>query len=509
MSRKRRDRSATPPRRRPPPQQSSSSEDSGSNAEEEDSPRAATAQMPPQNPQSHLLAAAANNAEEESGLDTDAQAFQMRSVRRSRAKPVAPAPHLESNADEEEDGGSESDPEVQEPDPVPVPKKGKATKKSKTVALDKKRPAEEPARSSKSKKAKAEAGKVAPEATASEKGKKKVNAKMEKATPVPTPSREKLGRKAKKSEHPPSSSGKSLAHRPWSKGDSIMILEALAAHGKSNATAMKTEDLLKVVRDHLERNDCSHGDMYDKVRSLKKRYYRIVSTGNLPSEEDDLRMYNLSEEVWGEKAMAAMAAAAAAAAAAASQKDSCLTKSSNEKVDGNSKRETVKEVANENTDTQKGCEEDQAVEVETGRNVKSKQSKEGNAPAIQNDDTLANGKGEKTGKEASTGNQNGGTGTEEDTHEEDAEKEAGVQGTHKSFDELQNLYPNLAGCVERIKAEHSWGETLTMAFGFIDDEQANALESKIKAQRVAEAKTQIEYWDIKQELLSMLIDLMD
>ncbi|GJN05360.1 hypothetical protein PR202_ga22981 [Eleusine coracana subsp. coracana] len=160
-------------------------------------------------------------------------------------------------------------------------------------------------------------------------------------------------------------------------------------------------------------------------------------------------------------------------------------------------------------ETEKGSEKDQAVEEETERNVKSKLSKEGNATATQNDDTLANGNGEKTDKEASTGNQNGGTGTEEDTHEEDAEKEAGVQGTHRSFDELQNLYPCLAGCVERIKAQHSCGETLAMAFGFIGDEEASALESKIIAHRVAEARTQIDSWDIKKELLSMLIGLDD
>ncbi|GJN05216.1 hypothetical protein PR202_ga22826 [Eleusine coracana subsp. coracana] len=77
--------------------------------------------------------------------------------------------------------------------------------------------------------------------------------------------------------------------------------------------------------------------------------------------------------------------------------EDCNIEASKEKVDGNSKRETVKEVANQNTDTQKGSEKDQAVEVETDRNVKSKLTMEGNATATatRNEDTLVNGKGRR------------------------------------------------------------------------------------------------------------------
>lgn len=83
---------------------------------------------------------------------------------------------------------------------------------------------------------------------------------------------------------------------------------------------------------------------------------------------------------------------------------------------GISKGGTVKEIANQNPDTQKGSKKDQAVEVATDRNVKSKLSKEGTSTATPNGDALAND------EEASSGNQNGGT--EEETHANDAEREA-------------------------------------------------------------------------------------
>ncbi|GJN11965.1 hypothetical protein PR202_ga30205 [Eleusine coracana subsp. coracana] len=215
-------------------------------------------------------------------------------------------------------------------------------------------------------------------------------------------------------------------------------------------------------------------------------------------------MYHLSDEIWGEKAKEAIAAAA-------SQKDSSLTKSkrgqaTKEKVDGNSKGETVKEATNQNIDTQRGNEKDQSVVVETVRNVKRKLSREDTATATHNGDTLVNGKGGKTENDASTGNQNGGVGTTEETDEEDAEREViNVRGTPRSFDELQNLYPGLAECVERIKAQHQCGETLRTAFGFIDDEMANALESNIKEQRIVKAKIQIDQWDIKMEVLGKAV----
>jgi hypothetical protein len=63
------------------------------------------------------------------------------------------------------------------------------------------------------------------------------------------------------------------------------------------------------------------------------------------------------------------------------------------------------------------------------------------------------------------------------------QKRASLQGTYRSFDQLQKLYPNIALWVERAEVRHPCGETLKRAFGFIGDEKANVMESKIKLLR--------------------------
>lgn len=93
----------------------------------------------------------------------------------------------------------------------------------------------------------------------------------------------------------------------------------------------------------------------------------------------------------------------------------------------------MKAVAIQNRDTQKG----------SNRNVKSMLSKEG--AATQNADALVIDKGEGTNREALTGNENGGTGTERENHGDGAEIEASIQVAHRSFDEMKNMYPRLAG----------------------------------------------------------------
>jgi hypothetical protein len=517
----------------PPPPQESSAESGSDTEEEEVPPRAAASHNPPQNPQLQSLAAAVDGADssENSDSDGDAQAFQMLPVPRLAANPAALAPQPGSDADEGEEDG-ESEPEV----PEPVQKKAAATKKSKTAEPeDKKRPAPEPAPSGRAKKAKkrpaprpAPSGKASPEAT-------------------PAVNRKKPGGKGDKSrlDSPPPSSKSDKpvrAHRTWSKEDSIKILEALAAHVNTEGAVPKTDVLLAAVRDHLDRNDCSHSDLYERVCRLKERYEKAVSTGVMPSGEDELQMYNLSDTIWGGKAKEAITAGA-------SKNGSTMTKSkkghaNREKIDGNSKGGTQMEVADQNGDTQKGGKKGQDVNGEADRDVKgklskvdtttgtpSKTKKQGNGKeelgksaksgttketattATQDSDALMKRKRGKMNinhvpKEASTGRQNGGTQTEE-THQEETEIEATVQGTHRSSDELHNIYPNLAWCVDRIEAQHPCGESLKRAFQFIHDEKADALESKIKTQRISEVKVQIRRADVEREILNLLISLVD
>jgi hypothetical protein len=94
------------------------------------------------------------------------------------------------------------------------------------------------------------------------------------------------------------------------------------------------------------------------------------------------------------------------------------------------------------------------------------------------------------------------------THEEKMGTDPNVN-MRKGFDELQNLYPNLASYVESIHTQHPCGETLKRAFELIADEKACALESKIKKQRVAEMKMEIRRADTKKEVANMFIGLLD
>jgi hypothetical protein len=151
-----------------------------------------------------------------------------------------------------------------------------------------------------------------------------------------------------------------------------------------------------------------------------------------------------------------------------------------------------------------------------GKDAKSGTSKE---TATQNGGSLTKRKRGEMGmdkididlmpKNVSNGSPNDDTRTEEETHEEETEKKGLVYKTHRSFDELQKLYPNLAWCVERIEAQHSCGETLKRAFGFIGDEKANSLESKIRSQRLSGVKEQIHDADLKKVVLNRVIGLVN
>ncbi|KAK3120015.1 hypothetical protein QOZ80_9AG0679500 [Eleusine coracana subsp. coracana] len=538
MARKRPGSSPPPP---PPPQESSGS-GSDEEEEEEEPPRVAATQKPPQNPQPRTPAAAADGIdseeeeeeEEESDSEPDAQDFQMRPVSSLPAEPAAAAPQPES--DDDDDESSESEPEA----PEPVQKKAAATNKAKTAEpKKKKRPAPEPAPSGRAKKAKAEVGKAISQTTPAGKG-KKAKAEPEKAAPVQTRSAKAKNPGGKPGIDPTLSSKlgtSSRTPRTWSKEDLMKILEAMETHVKSHGVPPKTDVLYAAVGDRLERKNCTPSDLYEKVRSLKRRHEKTVSTGVVPSGEDELRMYNLSEAIWRENATEATAAAAAQNDSATKSKKG---QSKKDKMDGNSKSGTLKEVANQNADTQKGSKKGHAMEVSklskehttTGTPSKSKQqgnrkeellrdAKSGalKETATQNGNALIERKrGEmdkdKMGvdvmpKDVSTRSQNGGTRAEEETHEEEVEIGASVQGMHRSFDELQNLYPNLAWFVERIGAQHPCGKTMMRASGFIDDEKANALETKIKSLRVSEVKANNAQADLNKATVTLLLGLAD
>ncbi|WVZ76809.1 hypothetical protein U9M48_024740 [Paspalum notatum var. saurae] len=507
----------------------------------------------------------------DSDSDTDAQAFQLRQVPQSPTKLPHPAqPQSDSDADEEEEEG-ESEPEI--PEPVtqaagkpkaeqerkrPAPDPSPTTGKAKKAKAGTEKVAATPP--SKSKKGKAEPEKAVPEATLAGKAKKGKTEPEKVAPEAPPPGKgKKAATKLEKLpalDHSPADSKSDKpgrAARLWGKGDEMKILEALAAHVKSQGVMPKFDFLLTTIRDRLDRKNCTYTDIYEKVRRLKERYEKVVATGIVPSKEDELQMYNISEAIWGEKAKGAIAAAT-------SQKDGGVTKSkkgqaTKEKLDGNSVGAVHKEAAsnavNQNGDSKKGSKKGQAIKEKTDRDVKSRISKEATTAATpskskkqgnhseeldkdlkdgklkeatiigsQNDSDLAKskrGKADKgkmdidtdscTPKEATT-NQNGGTqiiSKEVETQDEESERDDNVQGMRRGFDELQGLYSNLALYVEEIEAHHPCGETLKRLFEFIGDDKAQALESKIKKYRVAETKVQIRRGDIQKEVLNLLL----
>jgi len=227
-------------------------------------------------------------------------------------------------------------------------------------------------------------------------------------------------------------------------------------------------------------------------------------------------MYNLSEAIWGEKAREA-------AAAVTSQKGGAVTKgkkeqTNKEKMNGNAMGGAAKEIApstaNQTGDSQKASKKGQdrlSEEVTTTASlIKSKKQETRNEELDKDGGNLAKGKKGKTDKgkmdrdtdnlipkETINANQNGGT------HDDETEGDANVQGVRRDFDELQKLYSNLAVYVEEIEAHHPCGVRLKRAFESIADEKAEGLESKIKKQRLAEAKAQLRQGDIRRFLVCL------
>ena len=200
----------------------------------------------------------------------------------------------------------EGDSSESEPEPEPVKKE--SAKKAKAEAK-KKRAAPEPAPSGKAKKAKPEksSSAAAPEpAPSSGKSKKAAKAEAAKAAAAePAPSTGKVSKYNLAPEPSPSSkSGKALSR--WTTDDEVKILEVLVAHFKSHGTQLKVEGIIAAVGDSLERKSIKYSDMYEKVRRLTQRYEatakKVEHGGDLPAKEDDLRMYQLSSEIWGKNA---------------------------------------------------------------------------------------------------------------------------------------------------------------------------------------------------------------
>ncbi|CAM0872591.1 unnamed protein product [Alopecurus aequalis] len=465
--------SPSPPPPTPPREESSSEE------EEEAEANPAT-QKAPQNPKSTDAADADSSdggEDESSDSETDANAFQMREVAPSTGKP----------AESDEEDGSSSD------SPEPIQKK--AASKPKAEAGKKRQAAESSPSGGKAKKAKADVEKAAPlsgkvpsELNASSKGKKQ----RETAGPDRLPSKP--------------------AVRRWTAEDEIKILEAFLSHIKANGTHPSAVELIAAVGVNLTRKNCTKTEIYEKVRALKHRHEKTVSTGVLPATDDDLRKFNISEAIWGDSAKEV-------AAVTTSQNDGASSKSktgkiNKEKADDQSKGGAAKEPAT--TDTPRKSKK-RGNHEELEGDAKADITKETTNTATQNGGTLVRSKSGKPDKEKKNGDAESLEPKEADdtlskngeSQEEKMDTDPNVKNMRKGFDELQNLYPNLTSYVESIQAQHPCGETLKRAFELITDDKACALEAKIKKQRVAEMKTEIRRADTKKDVTNLIIGLMD
>ncbi|KAK1663632.1 hypothetical protein QYE76_051791 [Lolium multiflorum] len=454
--------SPSPPPPTPPREESSSDEDD----EEEEA-----TQKAPQNPKPLPTAAADADSsdggdEEPSDSETNADAFQIR--------PSSPGKPSESDAGEGDGSSSDS------PEPVqtkPARKSGKKRQAAESIPS-----------AVKPKKAKADAaplsGKAPSEPSSTSKGKQK---HKEKAVPDRSPSKN--------------------AGRRWKIEDEIKVLEALVSHTKANGTQPSAVELIAAVGDSLERKTCTKTEMYEKVRHLKQRHEKAASTGTLPDNDDELRKFNLSEAVWGESAKEV-------AAAPISQNDAATSVSkkgqaTKEKLDGATKGRLSKKAATTDTPVKSKKRGNHKEDLEGDA-----KTKETTNTATQNGSRSKSGKSDKEEKdgdadslgpkEATAVTQN-----DEENHEDKMDIDPNVKNMRREFDELQNLYPNLASYVESIQAQHPCGETLKRAFEFIADDKACALESKIKKQRVAEMKTEIRRADTKKEVTNIFIGLLD
>ncbi|XP_047064561.1 probable transcription factor At4g00390 [Lolium rigidum] len=483
--------SPSPPPPTPPREESSSDQDD----EEEATP---AAQKAPQNPKPLSTAAAdadsSDGGEEESDhSETDADAYQFPQAARFPGKP------LESDADEGDGSSSDS------PDPVqtrPARNSGKKRQAAESIPSG-----------VKPKKAKADAAPLS-------------------RKPPSEPNSTSKGKKLSKEKAVPDRSPSKTAGRRWTIEDEIKVLEALVSHTKANGTQPSAVQLIAAVGDSLERKTCTKTEMYEKVRHLKQRHEKAATTGTLPDNDDDLHKFNLSEAVWGESAKEV-------AAAPISQNDAATSMSNKGQTNKEKKGGTAKEATstvNENVGTvtkekldgaSKGRLSNKAANTDTP--VKSKKrgnhkedlegdakTKETTNTATQNGSTLVRTKSGKSDKEEKDGDadslgpkeatavtQNG------ESHEDKMDIDPSVKNMRREFDQLQNLYPNLASYVESIQAQHPCGETLKRAFEFIADDKACALESKIKKQRVIEMKTEIRRVDTKKEVTNIFIGLLD
>ncbi|XP_006648578.1 nucleolar protein dao-5-like [Oryza brachyantha] len=465
MARKR--RAPTPP----PPEAKPSDQSSGEEEEEEGESPAA---MAPQK-----LGGAPHQVEEEEGGGSS-ESEPMRKVAAKKARSEASAYKKKRAASPEPAPSGKAKKAKAEKAAAPEPAPSGKAKKAKAE----KTAAPEPAPSGKGKKAKAEKA-AAPESTLSGMSKKAAKAEAGKAAAADTETAP--SGKAKKSKSkvepgnaaldPSSSSKPRKAATRWARADEIKILEILVAHFKNHGTQLSTDGIIGAAGDNLDRKNIKHRNMYKKVGRLKQRYEatakKFETSGNLPYKEDDLRMYQLSSEIWGKDAKEAVSVLASQNNGIPAKSKKGQGQAKKDKVDGDSKEDTT--AVNEKGGTLAENKKGKATKQKTGAEAKIGSSKE------------------------ATTNSKGG--------ENHTEGEANETNKRRKFIELQSLYPNLAFFVKEMEVQHQSGSFFKRSFELISDDKACTLETKIKNHRKVQVETQLRRDNIRKEVFNAFLGL--
>ncbi|CAM0879895.1 unnamed protein product [Alopecurus aequalis] len=103
------------------------------------------------------------------------------------------------------------------------------------------------------------------------------------------------------SNYPAGAGEKKKAHgvRVWSVEDEVRILECLVAHVKAHGKPPARAELTDVVIG-LDKKEFTLVEIYEKVRRMRDRYYKLRGTAGARGDAEDRHKYELSSKIWGD-----------------------------------------------------------------------------------------------------------------------------------------------------------------------------------------------------------------
>lgn len=289
------------------------------------------------------------------------------------------------------------------------------------------------------------------------------------ATNLPRPQLSEAKNPASTQEKPNKKRKLAPFERSWSRADELRILEALAEHAKSNGGAPEPSDLFAALAGSLENKDARLDKLTDKVRKLKKRYDKTRLQG-CPSDDDELRLFKLCENVWG-------------VASQNNRGDASITlRRSTRKSNGG-----------------------QVVPLDVregggGRGDGDAGTLERGSQPVKGADVDVGARKDKKLLFEEDGDVNFGTHKgERGRVEEDGQVKAAY--VRREFSELASLYPYLAEEVKGYANTHSCGDLIKTAFEIIGDDEARYLDARCKKQIIDKLNLEMNQVDLTKVLL--------